>query len=124
MAETDKIAGEFQEYEKRIERLKKAEAELAALGTPEWRKAHRKEIAIIEAQLKSPKKVENVEKDIDILKKNLKYLEDARKREEKPAEKEGGTRSSVILPAGITRSLFVRRADRKGRVRADFPGQS
>ncbi len=66
---------EFKEFEDKIERLKKAETELNTLGTPEWRKAHQKEIADIEAKLKNLQKVDEVERELNVLKEKLKPVE-------------------------------------------------
>jgi serine/threonine protein kinase len=75
MAETDQMELEFKDFEYKIERLQKVETELNTLGTPEWREAHRKEIAAIEAKLKNPKRVDEAEHELSDLKKKLKPVE-------------------------------------------------
>lgn len=72
MAETNKMELEFREFEDKIERLKKAEMELSNLGTPQWREQHQKQIITIQAKLKNPKRVDEVERELDALKENLK----------------------------------------------------
>lgn len=84
MAKTDKIELEFREVEDKIERLKKAEAALGNLGTPEWREQHQKDIAAIKSKLKNPKKADEVERELGALKEKLRPVEPPRERKLPP----------------------------------------
>jgi serine/threonine protein kinase len=84
MAKTDKIELEFTDFEGKIERLKKAEAELSNLGTIEWREQHQKEIATIESKLKDPKKVDEVEHELGALKEKLRPVGPPEERKPPP----------------------------------------
>jgi len=59
--EIEKLTGE---YEKKIEKLKRLEKELADLNTDGFEK----EVSEIKKYIKDPKSIEKVEKDIKILK--------------------------------------------------------
>ena len=72
MATISEMTRDFEEYERKIARLKKAEKELNALGTREWRELFRKEIALVMAKTKDPKNVDGVERELNILKDKLK----------------------------------------------------
>jgi len=81
---TNEMELEFKEFERKIERLKQAEAELKALGTPEWREQFQKEIATIKAKLKNPKRVDEVEREVSALKEKLKPTEPFEERKPPP----------------------------------------
>ena len=72
MATISEMTREFEEFERNIERLKKVEKELNNLGTREWRDLFRKEIDIIMAKVKNPKRVDEVERELFALREKLK----------------------------------------------------
>jgi len=72
MAKISDMTREFEEFERNIERLKKVEKELNSLGTREWRDLFRKEIAVTMAKVKDTKNVDEVERELNILKEKLK----------------------------------------------------
>jgi serine/threonine protein kinase len=72
MATINEMKREFEEFERKVDRLKRVEKELSALGTREWRELFRKEITTIMAKIKDPRSVDEVERELLVLKEKLK----------------------------------------------------
>jgi eukaryotic-like serine/threonine-protein kinase len=71
MGTRNELEREFRDLETKIERLKEAESFLASIGTASWRQEHRAEIDAIRADIKNPRKVDEVERAIEALKAKL-----------------------------------------------------
>ena len=71
MAAKSELERDFRDLEMKIGRLKRAEAELTSLGTPEWREERTSQISAIMAEIKNPRKVDEVEQALAALRAEL-----------------------------------------------------
>ncbi|MGB5925585.1 MAG: serine/threonine-protein kinase [Dehalococcoidia bacterium] len=71
MSAKSEIERHFRDLETRIERLKKAEADLMSMGTSDWRGQHKSEISAIMTSIKDTHKVDEVEQGLAALKARL-----------------------------------------------------
>ena len=71
MSVKSELEQDFRDLEMRIGRLKRAEAELKSLGTSGWREEHTSQISAIMANIKSPRKVDEVEQGLAALRHEL-----------------------------------------------------
>jgi len=75
MKDISQMGREFKEYERRIQRLKELEIELNSLNTEDLES----EANAIKSNLKDPKKVEEIDIDIEALKAKIKEREEWKK---------------------------------------------
>ena len=71
MNAASELERDFRDLEMRIGRLKRADAELKSLGTHAWRDQHQPEIKSIMANIKNPRKVDEVEEALAALRDEL-----------------------------------------------------
>ena len=103
MRDLDLIKRKFEEYERKIQRLKELERELNSLDT----KGFENEVRAIRSKIKDPNKVNQVEREISELKQKI----EARERKRKEAVKVIDDAESVLQKAkGL--NLLIKDAER------------
>jgi serine/threonine protein kinase len=88
MTDLDTVVKEFKDFETKVKRLKQVEAELASLNT----RGYEAEVKNMQAKLKKPQYVDEVEKELTKLKYKLPSEKPGEKMVEKPAAVPSGNK--------------------------------